>query len=49
MKNFKVIIKTDKKHCPFKYIPYHARKKPFCSENDYKQCTEKNCPFKERQ
>jgi len=44
MKNFKVIIKTDRKNCPFKYRSYYATRVS-CTAND-KLCTEKNCPFK---
>ena len=48
MKNFKVTIKTDRKNCPLKYIPYYERKKTSCTVNDFKVRTEKkNCPFKE--
>jgi len=48
MKNFKVIIKTDQKNCPFKYRSYYATRVS-CRANELKLCTEKNCPFKERQ
>jgi hypothetical protein len=45
MKNFKVIIKTDQKNCPLKHRPYFGQKTAFCQWNDFKPCTEKNCPF----
>ena len=48
MKNFKVIIKTDREDCPYRYRPYCAEARPSCLKNK-KKCTEKNCPFKERQ
>jgi len=47
MKNFKVIIKTDRKNCPFFYRPYCAGTRPSCQKNK-KLCTEKDCPFKEK-
>jgi len=47
MKNFKIIIKTDQKNCPFKYVPYSLRTRPSCTANYFELCTEKNCPFKE--
>jgi hypothetical protein len=46
MKNFKVIIKTDREDCPYRYRPYCAEARPSCLKNK-KKCTEKNCPFKE--
>lgn len=49
MKNFKVIIKTYRKNCPFKYMPYCAKTRSLCRANELKLCTEKNCPFKEKQ
>jgi len=48
MKNFKVVIKTDRKNCPFKYNPYCDEPKKTCKVNNFKLCTEKNCPFKEK-
>jgi len=54
MKNFKVIMKTDQENCPHRYVlPYHSRVM-YCSAtkppdaNNSILCTEKNCPFKER-
>ena len=47
MKNFKVIIKTDREDCPYRYIPYCAKTRSLCRANNLKLCTEKNRPLKE--
>jgi len=33
MKNFKVIIKTDREDCPYRYRPYCAEARPSCLKN----------------
>ena len=48
MKNFKVMLSTNRKNCPLKYKPSCTRIRPLCTGNDLKPCTEKNCPFKEK-
>ncbi len=47
MKNFKVVIKTDRKNCPMRFFIGYKRITIKCKANDFKPCTEKNCPFKE--
>jgi hypothetical protein len=51
MKNFKVVMKTDRKNCPLRMSIYNRngfRRGSVCELTDYeKMCTEKNCPYKE--
>jgi len=55
MKNLKVVIKTDQKHCPLKHRPYLAPVSDTkctelldCETGQFLLCSAKNCPYKER-
>jgi hypothetical protein len=54
MENFKVVMKTDQKHCPLKHRPYLAPVSDTkctelldCETGQFLPCSAKNCPYKE--
>ena len=52
MKNFKVVMKTDRINCPLRMSIYNKNRikcGSVCELTDYeKYCNERNCPFKEK-